>query len=70
MTDKYVPQDHMALWWLGNPAQPRPVGELGTIGNRGNLVALFQQRQLHRDLEIARRAVQHFGQLQLPRVQV
>lgn len=29
MADKYVPQDRLFLWWLGDPAQPRPVGELG-----------------------------------------
>jgi serine/threonine-protein kinase HipA len=24
----YRPQDSLSLWWLGDPAQPRPVGEL------------------------------------------
>lgn len=28
MTEEYVPQDRLFLWWLGDPAQPRPVGEL------------------------------------------
>ena len=41
MTDKYVPQDHMALWWLGNPAQPRPVGELGLAAG-----AVHRRRQI------------------------
>lgn len=35
MTDKYVPQDRLFLWWLGDPAQPRLVGELGqAVGGR------------------------------------
>ena len=29
MAEQYVPQDRLFLWWLGDPAQPRPVGELG-----------------------------------------
>ncbi|MBC7376534.1 MAG: type II toxin-antitoxin system HipA family toxin [Burkholderiaceae bacterium] len=29
MAEKYLPQDRMTLWWLGDPAQPRMVGELG-----------------------------------------
>ena len=29
MVEKYIPQDRLFLWWLGDPAQPRLVGELG-----------------------------------------
>jgi len=29
MAEPYVPQDRLFLWWLGDPSQPRPVGELG-----------------------------------------
>lgn len=29
----YQPQDAMHLWWLGNPAQPRRVGELRLVAN-------------------------------------
>ena len=29
MAEKYTLQDSLFLWWLGDPAQPRPVGELG-----------------------------------------
>ncbi len=28
MVDKYIPQDRLFLWWLGDPEQPRPVGDL------------------------------------------
>jgi hypothetical protein len=37
------------------PEQPpgRPVRELGTIGDGRDLVALFEQCKLHRDMEIA-----------------
>ena len=31
MADTYVPQDRLFLWYLGNPSQPRPVGELGLV---------------------------------------
>ena len=39
MADKYVPQDRLFLWWLGDPAQPRPVGELGQAAG-GRAVSL------------------------------
>ncbi|MDO8778705.1 MAG: type II toxin-antitoxin system HipA family toxin [Burkholderiaceae bacterium] len=39
MIDKYVPQDRLFLWWLGDPAQPRPVGELGQAAG-GRAVSL------------------------------
>jgi serine/threonine-protein kinase HipA len=39
MADKYIPQDHLFLWWLGDPAQPRPVGELGQAAG-GRAVSL------------------------------
>ena len=29
VAEQYIPQDRLLLWWLGDPAQPRPVGELG-----------------------------------------
>ena len=29
MADNYIPQGRLFLWYLGDPAQPRPVGELG-----------------------------------------
>lgn len=29
MTEKYVPCDHLFLWWLEDPSAPRLVGELG-----------------------------------------
>lgn len=28
MAERYLPQDRLFLWWLGDPAQPRQVGEL------------------------------------------
>ena len=35
MSEKYVIQDQLSLWWLGDPAQPRLIGELGqTSGGR------------------------------------
>lgn len=35
MAEKYIPQDQLFLWWLGEPALPRLVGELGlAIGGR------------------------------------
>ena len=39
MTDKYAPQDRLFLWWLGDPAQPRLVGELGQAAG-GRAVSL------------------------------
>lgn len=39
MADKYAPQDRLFLWWLGDPAQPRPVGELGQAAG-GRAVSL------------------------------
>lgn len=39
MADKYVPQDRLFLWWLGDPAQPRLVGELGQAAG-GRAVSL------------------------------
>lgn len=39
MTDRYVPQDRLFLWWLGDPARPRPVGELGQAAG-GRAVSL------------------------------
>lgn len=36
---KYVPQDRLFLWWLGDPSQPRAVGELGQSGG-GRAVSL------------------------------
>ena len=29
MAEPYAPQDRLFLWYLGEPSQPRPVGELG-----------------------------------------
>ncbi|MDO9400975.1 MAG: HipA domain-containing protein [Polaromonas sp.] len=29
MADRYAPQDRLFLWWLGDPADPRAIGELG-----------------------------------------
>lgn len=35
MADNYILQDRLFLWWLGDPAQPCPVGELGlAVGGR------------------------------------
>ena len=34
MADKYSPLDQLFLWWLGEPALPRLVGELGLAGGR------------------------------------
>ena len=35
MADKYLPQDRLFLWWLGDPSQPRQVGELAlALGGR------------------------------------
>lgn len=39
MADKYIPQDRLFLWWLGDPAQPRPVGQLGLAAG-GRAVSL------------------------------
>lgn len=39
MADKYIPQDRLFLWWLGDPAQPRAVGELGQAAG-GRAVSL------------------------------
>ena len=39
MAEKYVPQDRLFLWWLGDPSQPRPVGELGLAAG-GRAVSL------------------------------
>lgn len=39
MAEKYRPQDCLFLWWLGDPAQPRPVGELGLVAG-GRAVSL------------------------------
>ena len=39
MTEKYAPQDRLFLWWLGDPSQPRPVGELGLAAG-GRAVSL------------------------------
>lgn len=39
MAEKYVPQDRLFLWWLGDPAQPRRVGELGLVAG-GRAVSL------------------------------
>ena len=39
MPEKYVPQDQLFLWWLGDPALPRPVGELG-LAAAGRAVSL------------------------------
>jgi serine/threonine-protein kinase HipA len=36
---KYVPQDQLFLWWLGDPALPRLVGELGLAAG-GRAVSL------------------------------
>ncbi len=36
MTERYRPVDTLTLWWLGDPVQPRLVGELHLVlGNRG-----------------------------------
>ena len=35
MAEKYTPQDRLFLWWLGDPSQPRQVGELAlALGGR------------------------------------
>lgn len=39
MPDKYILQDRLFLWWLGDPALPRPVGELGLAAG-GRAVSL------------------------------
>ena len=39
MADNYTPQDRLFLWWLGDPTQPRPVGELGLAAG-GRAVSL------------------------------
>ena len=39
MADHYVPQDRLFLWYLGDPAQPRAVGELGLAAG-GRAVSL------------------------------
>lgn len=39
MAEKYIPQDRLYLWWLGEPAQPRLVGELGQAAG-GRAVSL------------------------------
>ncbi|WP_309680621.1 HipA domain-containing protein, partial [Polaromonas sp.] len=39
ITEKYLPQDQLFLWWLGDPSQPRPVGELGLAAG-GRAVSL------------------------------
>lgn len=39
MADNYLPQDRLSLWWLGDPSQPRPVGELGLAAG-GRAVSL------------------------------
>lgn len=39
MADAYVPKDVLQLWWLGEPASPRPVGEISLALN-GRGVAL------------------------------
>lgn len=39
MAEKYLPQDRLFLWWLGEPSQPRPVGELGLAAG-GRAVSL------------------------------
>ncbi len=39
MAEKYVPQDHLYLWWLGEPAQPRLIGEIG-LADGGRAVSL------------------------------
>ncbi len=36
MAEPYQPRDVLSLWWLGDPAQPRPVGEIALqVGARG-----------------------------------
>ena len=39
MTDNYVPQDRVFLWYLGDPSQPRLVGEL-SLATGGRAVSL------------------------------
>ncbi len=39
MPEKFIPQDQLSLWWLGDPALPRPVGELGLAAG-GRAVSL------------------------------
>ena len=39
MAEEYTPQDSMHLWWLGNPAHPRSIGELRLV-SAGRAVAL------------------------------
>ncbi len=39
MAEKYLPQDRLYLWWLGEPALPRLVGELGQAAG-GRAVSL------------------------------
>lgn len=34
--ESFIPRDTLSLWWLGDPAQPRPVGEARLVqGGRG-----------------------------------
>lgn len=36
VSESYVPKDILSLWWLGDPAQPRRVGDLSLVlGGRG-----------------------------------
>ena len=51
-------------------APGRAVGKLRAIGQSGDLVALFQQSELQRDLEIARRGIEQLRQLELAGVQI
>ena len=39
MLEKYIPKDRLFLWWLGDPAQLCPVGELGLAAG-GRAVSL------------------------------
>jgi serine/threonine-protein kinase HipA len=34
MKQPYQPQDHMSLWWLGNPTEPQRIGTLSLQDNR------------------------------------
>lgn len=39
MREPYVPRDTLTLWWLGEPSQPRPIGEI-SLGHGGRTVGL------------------------------
>lgn len=48
MAEGYTPQDQMHLWWLGDPASPRSIGELRLVSG-GRAVALQYGQEWLRD---------------------